>query len=572
MRIGFAISLVLLGICSSAQNIYIEVSKDEVSVNESFTYSIIAHKKCEIIAPDFESFKVFGPNYSESYQSNNYGGSMQSQQTFTYTYTLKPTAAGIYTIKSAKLQCGKKAGGESSEEVKITVTTGSQSTVEKAGVAEFYLTLESSNSSVMQGEAFTLSLKFYSRKQPSSIEGYENGIADGLWRQDLRKPEDPYEMSRENIKGTSYYVVELRKELCIPLRAGKISIGPSYASLVFQEDIFNQYRQDGHSNGLEIEVLTLPKDKPDDFNGLVGSFELNDNVDRQRVSAGQAVEVNISITGYGNLNAFDPPKMELPPSFKWQEPTYKEELKNTSRGVEGTVEYTFSFTPTIEGEYRIEPYHFSYYDLPAGEIKHKTTKELLIAVDPREGGGVLVEKAGSNEISSQQTDIRFINESESLLLQEDDLFFGTVAYVVGLASPILLSVLFVLFRFRRENKSENERLSERQRTAKKIAIRAFVTVNKLLSEGGEKEALKTLHTALQQFFMVKLNLSLSEISLQRISSGLKNKGASEGSISAFEVLWKNLESAQFAPVGSENLAPLVASAGQIISKINEELI
>ena len=498
------------------------------------------------------------PSVGQSSYYENINGKQRNITTYSQTYTLRAKIEGTFTIDKARLSC-KKGKDYESEAVKINVISQGDVNKTKEGVADYYITLEANKTSVYVGESFILSLKYYSKKRPSSVEGYENGSSGGLWRSDLRNPSDPYSIYQQDIKGSRYYIIELRKELCIPLNAGKMTISPSYASVIFNRDFFTNVRQDGYSNSVEIDVKPIPGDKPENFNGLVGQFELTHAIDKTDVNAGEAIEVNIAIKGSGNFNAFDDPHLDLPKSFLQQDPVSADETKATANGIEGEIDYKFSFTPTEEGVYTILPYSFSYFDPNAGCIKMASTEEFEIKVHPRQGGDIIIDK-GPRKFEVETKDIRYINENSDHFFREDDLFFGTVSYSLAISSPLLLAML-----------SEDEKVMARQKVAKRSAFKDLKNARTLLSEGKDKEALKSLESVLHNFLMVKLKLSLSGLSRNNITTALKEKGIENDMINRFSATWDKMEMAQYAPITSENMASLINEVQILIDNLNQQL-
>lgn len=552
-----------------AQEIYVEVSKDVVAVNERFTYSIISHKKCDIYPPKFDGFQlVSGPSVSESSSYQYINGKSSREVTYMHTFTLRATAMGEYTIGKAKLECKKKT--YESEPVKIIVNSAEDVQASKIGTADYYFTLESDKEEVFVGEPFTVHLMYYAKSRPSSVEGYENGSAGGLWRQDLRDPSETYKISQKDIKGTRYYVIELRRELCIPLRAGKITVEPSYGSVIYSKDFFTQYRQDGYSNSLDIRAKEIPGEKPEDFNGLVGSFELLSNIDKQEVNAGEAIELTLTIRGLGNFNAFDDPKLNLPESFLQQDPVSQNETQMSPRGVEGFIEYKFSFTPTEKGNFTIDPYHFSYYDMSAGRIKSTSTEPFNIKVHSKKGGDIIVDR-GVDKVEVDASDIRYIHDDEDHFYKDGDVFFGSIGYVISVASPLLLSVSLLFFRWRRQNMSDEAKQQLQQKVVKKSVSKELEKAKSLLANGDQSGALRSLQSGLNEFFKVKLSMGMSDLSQQNISARLQEKGVSQASVEAFTSVWAKTEMAQFAPTSSKDFEGMIKETEQMLNAINQEL-
>lgn len=95
----------------------IEVASDTVGLDQSFEFSYVLENASgkKINPPNFEGFTVQGPSISTNMSIVN-GDVTQSQ---TYTYYLKPSATGVFTILPATMET--KEGSLSSEGKRIVV-------------------------------------------------------------------------------------------------------------------------------------------------------------------------------------------------------------------------------------------------------------------------------------------------------------------------------------------------------------------------------------------------------------------------------------------------------------------
>jgi len=95
---------------------------------------------------------------------------------------------------------------------------------------------------------------------------------------------------------------------------------------------------------------------------LVGQFELEQSVDKTSLVQGQSLELNLAISGTGNLNGFDQPKLNLPEGFTQSDPEITDETRATEEGMKGSLNYKFIITADEPGDYEIQPFSFSYFD------------------------------------------------------------------------------------------------------------------------------------------------------------------------------------------------------------------
>ena len=549
--------------------LFCEVDKDMVGVNEQFTYTLISTKNCEITPPRFRGLQIVaGPIRGQSSQTSIINGVKTQSNEYTFTWYLRAKEVGVYTIESAEMQCKKESF--STDELKIKVISQEDMAAAREGIAEHYLTLSASKTEVFEGEPFILSLKFYSKKRPTDVENYVNGVSSGLERTDLRKPTDVYKIVQEDINGSRYYVIELRKELCIPLRSGDIEIEPSYGSMWFNQGVFDSYQQDGYSNSLIIHAKPIPEEQPDNYIGLVGDFEMDFEIDKQSLKANQALEMKMTLSGTGNFNSFDPPPINLPEGLELYspDPEVEDTITATTEGLSGKRTYVYTILAKKKGDYEIQPFNFSYYDVRTNTFDSLYTENIDLEVNKGTKANVSRIK---ETVTVDTTDIRFIQTGDSNFFQEDEMIYGTFTYYITLASPIAIALLTISFMRRKANMSEEEKLALLQKSAKKSSLKTFDEAKSFMSAGEEKQALTALQSGMIGFFSTKLNMSMSEISKNTISEKLRSKAIDENTVNQFNDCWSKIEMAQYAPVSTDNINQLISETEQLINQVNSKI-
>jgi len=573
MRLGFVIALLFSTGVLFAQGPVIEaaVNKSTVEVGEVFTYQIIANQDCPVTAPDFGELEVVGgPDKGYSSSSVTVNNVTKNENQYTLTFHLRANKKGTYNIPPASMKCKLKKVN-SGQSIAITVTgsgSGNNQTATSSG--SYFFKITSDKNSVYVGEPFVLTLKFYSTKKPSQIEAIENGNASGIYRKDLNPNRLNYTMTQENIKGAKYYVLELKQELCIPERAGKITIEPYYASLLHSVDLFTTIREDGKSNSLTIDVKKLPADTPEDFNGLVGKFNLIHTIDKTSLTEGEALEFNLEISGTGNFNGFDEPKLKLPSSFMVIDPEVTDETSVSSQGIKGKINYQYFITPTEEGDFEISPFSFSYFDTGEKRIRQCIIPTIKIHVEKGdENRGVVIK--GQQPIEIENTDIQFIHQQKGVNVNTADFVFGTLPYNLLLIVPPVL-VLLVMFAKRRvKSSSPEEKLENTKKSARKNALKNLAKASQSIKSGDHGSALKMMQNSLITYLMTKLDLSLSGLSLKSITVELENRKTDTALLLELSHVWKKIEMAQYAPVSAQNLEDTVKETIKLIDALDGKI-
>jgi len=547
------------------------VSKKEVAVNEVFKYEIYTNSNCQIYQPDFGGLQIVGgPFQSNSTSVMTVNGKTTQQREVKYTYQLRASRTGTYTIGKATMQCSNKS--YSTQSIKIKVVKGSSSSTNSASGSQvnsnnrdFFIKIFASKKNVYQGEPFTVTMKMYSKRQPRGLEQMEIGSANGLTKEDLNPNKTSFETKQEVIDGMRYYTVTLKHELCFALRPGEITVEPYYVSATFSKGFFQQYRLESYSNSLKINVKSLPKGKPKDFNGLVGHYSLEHSISKTNVLPGEAIDISLKISGKGNLNAFDEPKLKLPNDFDQFDPEYKHNYKATSSGYSGSITYNLVIVPTFYGDYDIPPYSFSYFDLDSKTYKTLTTGNFKIHVDkPKDGYGEII--TNKRDVKVEENDIRFIHTKNISLFKRSDLWAGSVGHIMLLILPFFVVWLVLFLRKRESNLSDEDKRKLKAKKAKKSAT-SFLSESKKLQKAGENDkAVKALHTALKAYLKNKFNLNESEFNQKNVVKHLKDETLKK----EFDSIWHQIEMFQYAPVSVNQLGELIDKTEQMINQIEKQ--
>ena len=77
------------------------------------------------------------------------------------------------------------------------------------------------------------------------------------------------------------------------------------------------------SDEVKITVKAFPEPKPIDFNGAVGDFNINVEVDQIEVNVNEGITFTVNLQGTGNLGLFTLPSIDFPQSMEAFPPNTK---------------------------------------------------------------------------------------------------------------------------------------------------------------------------------------------------------------------------------------------------------
>lgn len=539
------------------------VSSNQVAAYERFEFEILVNNfECDVMQPDFGGLDVVGgPFQSQSNRINVVNGNRTQVTELTYTYQLQAKEEGSYIISGVTMSCDGEL--QESNSIEITVSDkGTESSIDK----DYYMRLTTSKSTVYQGEPFTVTLKYYSKSRPDSFEALDLGDAVGIYRQDLMPDRKSFQTNMETINGVRYYTIVLREEVCFAQRSGEVTLQPYYASLLFRRDIFNQFRKETYSNPVTVQVKKIPGSNSPNFNGLVGDYSVKGEISSTTVLMGDLIDIKITIDGNGNMQDLGLIELKIPEEIEEFEPEINDRTKISSAGIKGKIEYNFVIRPTHYGTYTIPGYSFQYFDLKNRKMRTAKIDDFVIEVGKR--GDMDIDVAPTK---IENTDIQYIAESSRSFFDQEDFIFGTWTYYGLLSSPLFLSFLFIFIKRKKENVSEEDLLVSQQKKAIKNAQLALKEVKATLQQGENKQTLKGLQSTLNNFFMTKFNVGLSDLSQRKITERLTNKNIEPTHIEQFNKIWNAIEMGQYAPIAHENLVQTVNDTERLLIDLDKKL-
>jgi len=545
------------------------VSKNEVKVNEIFTFEITYSPSCTPSNPNLGGLQVMRqPFRTSGTQILNNNGKVTKKVEYKVTYQIRAIKEGSYTIAPVVFNCNNKSYKTKPITINAVKSSGQNSNLPTN--SDFFVRMHASKNLVYQGEPFTVTLKMYSKNQPQNLENVEFGESKGIWRKDLNPKQTTFNSSYEVINGIRYFTTTIRTELCYAQTNGNLTIERAAISAIFRRGFFQSYRREAKSNNIKIKVKPLPRNAPKNFNGLVGQFKLEHDISKTTLNPGEAIDFKIKITGKGNLNAFDDPQLNIPNDFEQFDPEVKPKLNYKSSGIEGSIAYNYVLVPTFYGDYNIPAYSFSYFDLETKTYQSLSTGDLDIEVLKTDGSIAKSQDVTSKkDVNLQNEDIRFILNSDDTLFLYSDFLIVKPLYFGLLCCPFL--ILGGIYFIRKRNGTSSQKMLRAKKTLNKRTQQLINEAEGHHQSGNDKLALETLNSCFKVFTQDKLQLSTSEMTLSQINDLLNSKEFDEQSISKFNRVWETLDLFQYAPVTAEKVGELIKDTRIIITTLNQKL-
>jgi tetratricopeptide (TPR) repeat protein len=197
---------------------------------------------------------------------------------------------------------------------------------------------------------------------------------DGWWRGDQVTT-----TTAEVVDGRQYTVI-VYETLLYPVRAGRVTI--EAARIVMPETVFFA-RVELNTAPLLLDVLPLPDGAPASFNGAVGRFDAEINLDTQTVNLGTPLTLRYRISGTGNLAQIQQPSLQIPDG--WRAYPNTAAVTRQTRGV-GERIFEWRVSPQAAGTQVLPENQFSYFDPQSGSYQTVMMPSLTVEVLPSAEG------------------------------------------------------------------------------------------------------------------------------------------------------------------------------------------
>ena len=584
MRKIIFIYLLLSGLYINAQvDFDLRVSKKKLAVNERLRLDFVMNQNGDnFTPPSFEDFNlVGGPNQSVSNSWIN--GKRSFSKTF--TYFLAPKKKGIYKIGAAQIifEGSKYETDPVSVEVSSSVAKPSgSSSVEYLADENMHLVAEISKIDPYLNEAITVVYKLYFRDpiKISDAREIQSPKFSDFWSSSIKIPQLKVESG--SYKGESYNQVVWKKSILYSQKTGKLVIEPLALSLVieiptkrrdfFGNTIYKQVSRSVNAGKRILNVKELPdENKPSEFSGAVGDFKLDFLINKKSLKAQESFQSVVKVSGKGNLKLFKLPKIKAPSSIELFEPEYKEEIKTTLSGMEGTIQNTYTMVPQVQGKYPIPQIEFTYFD--PNKESYVTLNSIDYVVD------VYGNSSLSNSIKSQEKidqDLKistdgafgFIKLKSKFTPINKVEFWNKSIFWSIVFSPLALLPIIILIRKLWKSRTFDENDLKLKRRSK-LAIKFLGNAKKYINN--KPEFYDSLEKAFHNYLKAKLRIETVDIQRDIVVNSLVKKGANTSTIDSFMIILDNCNMARYSKITNVKMKQDYYSAIDIIEKLDNEI-
>lgn len=586
MHFIYILFFVALGTMQAQVQFEAKLSKTRLGINERLRVDFEMNQDGDNFnPPDFQGFRVVGgPNQAIS---NSYINGKRSYSK-TYSYFLSPQSRGKFTIGQATIDVDGQIYKTTPIQVEVTAAVDrpkDENNADYVASENVHLVAEISNVNPYLNEAITVVYKLYVSHDVSITSSWREidtpKYAD-FWSQNIDN-QGNFKIYEGKYQGQDYRYVILRTTVLYPQKTGELDIEPLTLDVpidvqgnrrdIFGRRLMTRVNKTISAGNRTINVKPLPAaGRPDNFNGAVGTFQFDVTTNKTTLDAGEALELNVKVSGNGNIKLFNLPSVKLPNSLEMYEPERKENVRTGLSGMNGDISERYTIIPQFKGNYPIRPISFSYFNPQTERYTTLSSKEIVLNV---ENGPLTAEQTTEHEgngtkkavvLSKEQ--FKYIKLNANLKPVTHQPFFKSTLFWSLLGGPMLLIPLFIIAGKKRKKRMadfEGNKLRKAERLAKKYLVEAKKNMK------DKATFYEALERALHNYLKAKLNIETSDMSKDRIAVYLAERNVSGATIDQFKSLLQSCEFARYTPASTVTIQQDYNKAVETITTIDKQL-
>ena len=583
---------------SYAQDIqFTASSKNIVSVGEQFRLVFsLNNKPSSFKAPSLNGFDILmGPSTSSSSSIQIINGQVTQNVSYSYTYILYASKEGKFNIKPAEATVNGKT--YKSNSLSIEVAKGNNSNIQQnnqnqtsnssdVSGDDVFVRVFLNKTDVIQGEQIIATIAIYTKLSIVGFEEMKFPAYKGFWSDDLENPTQ-INLKQEKYNGSVYQVGVLKKTLLTPQHSGNITIEPLELTCLVQQrvnkthrsifdDFFGNYqnvRKKLVSPAITVHVKPLPNNKPADYSGAVGNFELEATLDNKNPKTNEAISYTLKLKGTGNLRLAELPKINFPSDFEQYDPKTNNNINVSANGTSGSKIINYLLIPRHPGEFTIPTSNFSYYDLSSKIFKTLSTPEFKINVDKDTASNstAIVSEFSKEDVRFLGSDIHYIKTNKEKLNEKNKYLISEPLFYLAYPFSLALFIFLVIWR-RKQIKQYADVAAMKNKKANKVAQKRLQLANHYLKSNEQEKYYEEMTRAIWGYLSDKLTIPVADLSKEKANESLKQKNISDEIISELNSIIENCELARYSPNSdSSKMNEIYNKSNELISKLEQNI-
>ena len=537
-----------------AQDVEIKLKAPSKAVTgKAFNVEVSANQEgVRLGTPTLEGLQMVGKMHT----SNSSYIDGVSSMSFSCIYFVVANKPGKYTIPSVSASYNGKIYKSNSVTIEVTgeeVKNNSGNGGNGGGNApssneDVFMDLSVNKSEAYVGEQIMLTASLYSRY---SIGGLENGNfpnGNGFWSKEFGSQSNiGFTRIRHNNKVYLYGV--LQKKILFPQKSGNLTIDPYSIDCIITDSFgFREGRIVARSKGKTIKVKPLPTEgKPDGFSGAVGSFNIEVSSDKTDLKLDEPLTIKVTVTGSGNLQLIEVPKLSLPTAFEQFDPKTTDNITANDNGVSGSKTSATVAIARQSGSFTLPPVQFHYFDPKTKSYKTASSKELVINVSgERDPNSVASNVISKTDIEDLGSDIRFIKQSGVTFSDGGSKFFNSFKFWMIFALIITAFGVALIVR-QQQIKNNANVIGMKNRRAGKTSRKRLKLAATYIQQNKKDDFYAEILNALWGYLSDKLAIPRADLSRDNVQEKLAEKDIDPAVVQKFIDTLDTCEFEHYAP-------------------------
>jgi len=533
-------------------------------------------------------FTLLGSSRGSSSSISFINGSMTSEKTETFTYTIRGDTAGSFRIPPISVIIDGKE--HLTEPINVTVyeSTGQGGTGGGGGQttqppqrqdntvdgSEMFLLATVDKTSVHKNEMIVVHYKLYTQSQLQNLSLGAEPSFTGFWKEDLYQA-DRVSMQREVYNGRQYNTLLLRSIALFPSREGNLTIPQLevVADIVIPARSFFDWGSTRQlkvaSRPVNITVATLPPiDRARNFIGAVGRFNISSSISGHSVEAGGSLTYKIAISGTGNFNQTTSPTIPEVWGIRAFPPQTEDAKNKSETSFSGRRTFSYPITFTESGTITIPEIPITWWDTGSKRYVTQTLEAQEINVSPSTQQTVFIPGAQQTAIRMIGSDIQFIVSmlsAKRFMFLYQTYWYWIVFFLLVLSLPV--HHLYIL----EQNKQQSDTHYRRSRQATALMKKYLKEANKYARQNSI-EFYDSAYIGLSQFLTDKLSLPRGSTA-KLIVDTLQEQNISDKVIGKLQQTFDRLNFIKFsnADISTVNIKEDLVVIDDLIQQLINEL-
>jgi hypothetical protein len=573
-KIKILLTFLLFSFLSFSQvKLEVKAEKTNLKIGEVIQVTYIFNEEgSNFTPPNFNGFNKGGSYVSSNEEYIN--GDYAIQQV--YTYVIQAAKAGRLLISPATIKFNGKTYASKPVAVSVSnekaadaiqrnqnTTTVSKSNSSNKSISGannlLFIDVEVSKTNAFVNEPIEVNYRIYLAPN-LEIELNKNMVTkfNNFWSQ-TEDVQGGWE--RMVVNNRVYKSKIFKRAILYPQKTGKLKISPITLDLnisyptgdvdFFGDPEYDVARREIVSNTKQLQVLALPeKGKPDNFTGAVGTFDFQAKVSKNNIKSGESLQLDLIVSGTGNLKLFEIPKPSLPLNFEIFEPQHQEFINENMNGISGKIKDSYTIIPQEKGYFKLNPQYFSFFDVKSKTYKTISSDAIDLEVFQGES------QANITSVSKPKLE----NKS-----QKNDIASGFEFTFVHFVSLVALAGLALLFFTLKRNKSDaiQEVITEIK------PVKKDFSVNDIQNYMTDKELFyQKMELKIASFLAYKFGIEKADFNKENIIQKFQDNNISVENTNEFIGLLQNCEKARYLPTSEGNMQLDFEKLQQLVQIIN----